>query len=611
MTLIYKNVQQAFPLLCDLVLKGERLDSRVGATRERLHTTFTIQNPDERVSCWEPGIRKDDMFARLAETLWVLGGRSDVQWLERYLPRASQFSDDGQYWRAGYGKRMRHWPGHDNSYEVDQILGVIKELSEHPESRRAVINIWDPATDMDDWKDVPCNNWLHFLQRDGALHMAIGIRSNDLVWGWHGINTFEWSVLQELIANSLDLVVGKQTYLIGSLHMYDRHFQMAADLVKYVEQVERDHDPIYYLVEPTRIGLHSLEAWDDKVSIINTLLDEWHHIDEHHFPEWRKWVTPNLGPYLNATLTALRIRHVAHVEGWDIAMELIEEWAQEEPHNDILTGVRNTAQWKLAAWEQKVASGSTSSVVIQPVAISRTTGTRLPACMEDSRIPPLTEIPQFQEYELKAMGYVPLDGHIAQNGMWLALAPNLALWMKARRSGQAFAPELTVARMVQTMQSLQAAKGRTYGDSWKKHGELLSIYANITRKYDRIEGVLAGGKALPDEDLLDTLVDLTVYCALYLSWLAEPDHNGNLDAAWHIAVESANWIGHDWDAVKLTFQSLTTKVLDTEAYGNDPDYLQEKRELVAQLASQCVAWIRSEFADQWPAFEKKVMEMAA
>jgi len=37
---------------------------------------------------------------------------------------------------------------------------------------------------------------------------------------------------------------------------------------------------------------------------------------------------------------------------------------------------------------------------------------------------------------------------------------------------------------------LHEKKTRTYGDSWKKHGELLGIFANITRKYDRIEGLL-------------------------------------------------------------------------------------------------------------------------
>lgn len=39
--------------------------------------------------------RGNNPFSTLAETMWVLAGRDDVKWLEMFLPRAKDFSDDG------------------------------------------------------------------------------------------------------------------------------------------------------------------------------------------------------------------------------------------------------------------------------------------------------------------------------------------------------------------------------------------------------------------------------------------------------------------------------------------------------------------------------------
>jgi hypothetical protein len=154
--------------------------------------------------------------------MWVVGGRDDVAFLERYLPRAPEYSDDGLIWRGAYGPRLRDWSG------VDQVDEIRKLLLTHPESRRAVAVLFDPARDYQQTKDVPCNNWLHFLQRKGQLDMNVTIRSNDILWGFSGINTFEWSVLHEMMAFWLGLDVGQVTFFISSLHLYDVHQQRGA-----------------------------------------------------------------------------------------------------------------------------------------------------------------------------------------------------------------------------------------------------------------------------------------------------------------------------------------------------------------------------------------------
>src|SRR5260370_19833910 len=99
-------------------------------------------------------------------------------------------------------------------------------------TRRAVMSIFDPAVDFIDSKDIPCNNWIHWLVRDDRLHMNVAVRSNDIMWGFSGINAFEWSVLHELMATWLNVDVGEITFFASSFHLYERHEQRARAIVE-------------------------------------------------------------------------------------------------------------------------------------------------------------------------------------------------------------------------------------------------------------------------------------------------------------------------------------------------------------------------------------------
>ena len=223
---VYRNATAAFRgLLTELRGQGEWVESRTESTYELRAVTFSIQRPRER--CIVDSERHNNVFASIAETLWVLAGRDDLKYLSTYLPRALEFSDDGATWRGAYGPRLRAWGA------VDQVASAIEILREHPLSRRAVISIFDPARDLEPSRDIPCNNWLQFLIRDGKLEMHVVARSMDIVWGFSGINSFEWSVLHELIAVALGVEVGTQTYFVGSLHLYEKHLSRADAILRH------------------------------------------------------------------------------------------------------------------------------------------------------------------------------------------------------------------------------------------------------------------------------------------------------------------------------------------------------------------------------------------
>lgn len=242
----YRDVNTALPSLLNLALThGRKVDSRNGETVELMNHQFTLSNP-ARYEVFAPG-RKASLPAAIAETMWILAGRNDIEWLSHYLPRAAEFSDNGKTWRGGYGPRIRKWDGgpEDLGETVDQLAHVVDLLKRDALTRRAVINLYNPKFDSADGKDIPCNNWLHFLYRDNALHLHVVARSNDIMWGWSGINAFEWTVLLNVVANLTGLERGTITFSVSSLHLYDRHYDKATRIAQAGRSVSPfQHEPL-------------------------------------------------------------------------------------------------------------------------------------------------------------------------------------------------------------------------------------------------------------------------------------------------------------------------------------------------------------------------------
>ena len=207
--------------------------------------------------------RHNNVFASIAESMWVIAGRNDLGYLGAYLKRAHEFSDDGATWRAGYGPRLRDWNG------IDQLAEIVAILRTDPSSRRAVASIFDPDRDFVDSKDIPCNNWLHFLIRNGRLDLHVAARSTDIWWGFSGINAFEWTLLLEMVAYWLDQKPGHLVFFSSSMHLYQRHFEPATQLLQKLGDTREAN---------SQAGMTSLAfgtSWDS----FPAELDEWMRIE--------------------------------------------------------------------------------------------------------------------------------------------------------------------------------------------------------------------------------------------------------------------------------------------------------------------------------------------
>lgn len=190
----------------------------------------TYESPTERV-LFNPG-RDCNPFFHLVEAMWMLAGRNDLSTLKHYVSTFGDFSDDGKTLNGAYGYRWRHGIVNRNSpweTEVDQLNILINHLKSTPNTRRAVLQMWNVEDDLmkiDSAKDVCCNLCVVFQTRETypgepfKLDMTVYNRSNDLVWGMLGANVVHFSFLQEYVALACGYEVGRYHQISNNLHFY-------------------------------------------------------------------------------------------------------------------------------------------------------------------------------------------------------------------------------------------------------------------------------------------------------------------------------------------------------------------------------------------------------
>jgi hypothetical protein len=175
--------------------------------------TLTILRPTERVLL-DPE-RDANPFFHLAETVWMFAGGQGVEFLTLFNKRMAEYSDDGTTLHGAYGHRWR------KHFYRDQIMDTIALLRSDPDTRRAVIAMWDAEVDgRGDGKDYPCNTHIYFRMMGGTLEMTLCNRSNDVVWGMLGANAVHMTYLHELIARGVGAPVGAYRVFTNNAHTY-------------------------------------------------------------------------------------------------------------------------------------------------------------------------------------------------------------------------------------------------------------------------------------------------------------------------------------------------------------------------------------------------------
>ncbi|GAA4856042.1 thymidylate synthase [Saccharopolyspora rosea] len=184
-------------------------------SRERLAASFTLERPVQRHVTLPS--RRTNLVFNYAEVLWYLSGTNSLEQIAHYAPSIAKYSADGRTLAGtAYGPRIfSHGRG-----RIDQWQQVLSTLREDPDSKRAVVQIFDPAElAVPDNIDVACTLALQFFIRAGRLHGVGYMRANDAFRGMVS-DVFSFTFLQEFLARQLGLRVGRYVHNVGSLHVY-------------------------------------------------------------------------------------------------------------------------------------------------------------------------------------------------------------------------------------------------------------------------------------------------------------------------------------------------------------------------------------------------------
>lgn len=207
-----------------LAYSAQEEDSRIGKVLVVDSPVTTVYSrPTERVLFCE---RRDaNPFFHLFESMWMLMGRNDPQWLDRYVSdfsaRFAEFEDGRMH--GAYGHRWRRtFPAlwHERA-SSDQLQVLAELLRRDPGTRQAVLTMWSPQIDLlAPTRDKPCNTHCYFRRRDDRLDMTILCRSNDMIWGTYGANAVHMSVMLEYVATMAGCRVGMMYQVSNNYHAY-------------------------------------------------------------------------------------------------------------------------------------------------------------------------------------------------------------------------------------------------------------------------------------------------------------------------------------------------------------------------------------------------------
>lgn len=194
------------------LLRGKRAAPRGMPVLEQYDVQLKITQP-----LFYSHVRDLNYRFMLAEAMWMAQGRDDVEYLARYNPNISRYSDDSIRLHGAYGPRFfKQWP-------------QIRDNLLRTESRQAVAVIFDPGDLRVRTKDVPCTISWQFQLRDSGLHMTANMRSSD---AWLGVpyDVFTFWHMGNCVAGELRVKLQSLTMNLANSHVYAEHWQLAESL---------------------------------------------------------------------------------------------------------------------------------------------------------------------------------------------------------------------------------------------------------------------------------------------------------------------------------------------------------------------------------------------
>ncbi len=165
------------------------------------------------------------------ELLWFIKGDTNIKYLkENKVNIWNDWANENGDLGPVYGQQWRNW----NNEGIDQLLNVIEQIKQNPDSRRHIVAAWNPSV-MPDTSDTfannvangkaalpPCHAWFQFHVADGKLSCQLYQRSADIFLGVP-FNIASYALLTLMIAQVCNLEAGDFVHTFGDAHIYNNH----------------------------------------------------------------------------------------------------------------------------------------------------------------------------------------------------------------------------------------------------------------------------------------------------------------------------------------------------------------------------------------------------
>lgn len=218
------TTNDAFVAICRALLTdGREVSPRGAKTLEIRNAWISIADPGDGV-CTLPARATDETYLA-GELGWYMSGSLRVEDIEKHSKFWTKLADSNGTVNSNYGF-LAMIEKHGGK---SQLEWVIDSLKDDPDTRQAVINYNQPRHKYKGNKDFVCTLTQEFRAADGKLDSHTHMRSNDVIFGL----TYDlpWFVrLQRMAADAIDMPVGAYSHQASSLHIYERHFEMARQI---------------------------------------------------------------------------------------------------------------------------------------------------------------------------------------------------------------------------------------------------------------------------------------------------------------------------------------------------------------------------------------------
>ena len=237
---LYKKLNVKFGNAVDISPRGK-------GTKELIASQIVLTNPRSRLAYKQE--RKFSIVYATVEALLLALKEDGLKYFTAFNGAMNLFSDDGMTMHGSYGYRV-----------AKGLQKVVDKLKTDKNTRQAVLTIYSHNNDMIDYtgRDTPCTLSLQFIIRDNKLNLIVTMRSNDVILGLP-YDIYNFTNMQEIVANTLGINVGQYIHQVGSLHVYNENYEIF-ELMKDSEEV-------------LAYNCNNLKEWKKQARIYKSFID--------------------------------------------------------------------------------------------------------------------------------------------------------------------------------------------------------------------------------------------------------------------------------------------------------------------------------------------------